>query len=200
LWWAKHLQQVLLKNTSTSRWFETGDEHQHIKVVWNLWRTPCLQHTSILHIAMKCKSASMIQYTMHKRISTNKDNKFGGRSTPSTDKSFKTNINANSKQHERSFVIFMHIEKNSHPPQWRLAFLMSTNKALATRHTLRERLGENKKPVRDPFGELLQLLCETSWQGKDNFLITQLLGWSRSRLLVRSTIVIVATCQHPKRV
>jgi hypothetical protein len=66
---------------------------------------------------MRYKSALTIQYTMHKRISTTKDNRFGGRNTPSAGKSFKTNINANSKQHERSFVVFMHIEETSHPPQ-----------------------------------------------------------------------------------
>jgi hypothetical protein len=49
---------------------------------------------------MKQKSASTIQYTMHKKTSTNKDNGFGGRSTPSANKNFKTNINADSKQHE----------------------------------------------------------------------------------------------------
>jgi hypothetical protein len=66
---------------------------------------------------MKHKSALTIQYTMHKRISTNKDNGFGGRSTPFTGKSFKTNINVDSKQHKQNYVVFMHIEETSHPPQ-----------------------------------------------------------------------------------
>jgi len=35
---------------------------------------------------------------------------------------------------------------------------------------------------------------------EDNFLITQLFGWLRYCLLARSTIVVVATWQHPKRV
>jgi hypothetical protein len=60
----------------------------------------------------------------------------------------------------------MHVEKTSHPPQWRPALLVSTNKALMIVHTLRERLGENKKPMKATLGELLQLLCETSWRGK----------------------------------
>jgi hypothetical protein len=64
-----------------------------------------------------CKSALMIKYTMHKRTSTNKDNGFGGRNTPFVGKSFKTNINANSKQHEQNFVVFMHVEETFHPPQ-----------------------------------------------------------------------------------
>jgi len=66
---------------------------------------------------MKHKSALTIQYTMHKKTSTNKDNGFGGRSIPSTNKRFRTNINVDSKQYERSFVVFMHIEETSHPPQ-----------------------------------------------------------------------------------
>ncbi len=141
-------------------------EHKHTSLVWNWWHTPCLQQTFVLHIAMKHKSALTIQYTMHKRTSTNKDNGFGGRSSPSTGKSFKTNINVDSKQHKWSSIVFMHVEKTSHPPQWRPALLVSTNKALMIVHTLRERLGENKKPMKATLGELLQLLCETSWRGK----------------------------------
>ncbi len=117
--------------------------------------TPCLQWTFVVHIAMKQKNASTIQYTMHKRTSTNKDNRFGGRSIPSTGKSFKTNINVNSKQHERNSVVF---EETSHPPQWRPTLLASTNKALAIVHTLKERLGENKELARTPTDELLTLV------------------------------------------
>jgi hypothetical protein len=65
---------------------------------------------------MKHKNASTIQYKMHKRTSTNKYNGFGGRSIPSASKSFKTNINANSKQHEQRSIVFMHIEETFHPP------------------------------------------------------------------------------------
>jgi hypothetical protein len=60
------------------------------------------------------------------------------------DKSFKTNINADSKQHEWNFVVFIHIEETSHPSQWKPAFLANINKALATIHTLSEKLGKNK--------------------------------------------------------
>jgi hypothetical protein len=56
----------------------------------------------------------------------------------------------------------MHVEETSHAPQWTFVFLVSISKALATVHTLREILGENKKLTRVPFGNLLQLLCETS--------------------------------------
>jgi hypothetical protein len=56
----------------------------------------------------------------------------------------------------------MHVEETSHAPQWTLALLASINKALVTVHTLREILGKNKKLARVPFGNLLQLLCETS--------------------------------------
>lgn len=136
-------------------------EHEHTKVVWNQWNTPCLQWTFVLHITMKHKSALMIQYTMHKRNSTNKDNKFVG-ITSFANKSFNTNINVNSKQHEWSFVVFMHVEETSHAPQWILVLLASISKALVIVHTLREILGENKKLARVPFGNLLQLLCETS--------------------------------------
>ncbi len=138
------------------------EEHKHTKMFWNQWHTPCFQWTFVLHIAMKQKSALTIQYTMHIRTSTNKDNMFGGRSIPFVGKSFKTNINANSKQHERNFVVFMHVEETFHPPQWRPALLASTNKVLAIVHALREKLGENKELVRVPFGELSQLLGETS--------------------------------------
>jgi hypothetical protein len=56
----------------------------------------------------------------------------------------------------------MHVEETFHPPQWRPALLASTNKVLAIVHALREKLGENKELVRVPFGELSQLLGETS--------------------------------------
>ncbi len=167
---------VMHKKSSTSH----VEKHKHTKVVWNQWWTPCLQQTYVLHIAMKHKSALTIQYTMHKRTSTNKDNEFGGRSTPSIGKNFKTNINADSKQHEQSFVVFMHVEKTSHPPQWRLALLASTNKALATMHTVKERLGENKKPMRAPFDEFCNSCVKQVSEEEDDFLTTRLLGWLRS--------------------
>jgi hypothetical protein len=44
--------------------------------------------------------------------------------------------------------------------------LVSTNKVLVIVHTLREKLDENKKPTKAFFGELIQLLCETSWWGR----------------------------------
>jgi len=56
----------------------------------------------------------------------------------------------------------MHVEETSHAPQWILVLLASISKALVIVHTLREILGENKKLARVPFGNLLQLLCETS--------------------------------------
>jgi hypothetical protein len=142
------------------------EKHKHTMVFWNQWCTPCLQQIFVLHIAIHHKNASTIQYTMHKRTSTNKNNRLGGRSFRPTDKSFKIDINANSKQHEQNFVVFMHVEETSHPPQWRPALLVSTNKTLVIVHTLKERLGENKEPTRAPFGELLQLLCKTSWRGR----------------------------------
>jgi hypothetical protein len=49
---------------------------------------------------MKHKNVSMIQYTLHKKTSTNKGNEFGGKNIPSASKNFKTNINTDSKQHE----------------------------------------------------------------------------------------------------
>jgi hypothetical protein len=72
--------------------------------------------------SMKHKNALMIQYKVHKRTSTNKYNDFGGRSTPFVGKNFKTNINANSKQHEQSSIVFMHIEETFHPPHEDLPF------------------------------------------------------------------------------
>jgi hypothetical protein len=77
----------------------------------------------------------------------------------------------------------MHIEETSHPPQWRPALLANTNKALTIMHTLRERRGKNKKPVRITLGELLQLLCETSWRGK-KWLLHNLAIWTIKTLLV----------------
>jgi hypothetical protein len=55
-------------------------------------------------------------------------------------------------------------------------------------HTLKEKLDENKKSTK-ALGELLQLLCKTSCEGKDDFLTTWLFGWLR-------TVEINNCCHH----
>ncbi len=175
------------------------EKHKHTSLVWNLWCTPCLQWTSLLHIQWNTKMLWWFNTKCTKGLQQ---------------------INTTTLEEEVLLLLVRTSRQTSMPTP------NNMSKALLSSCTLKKHFIHHMKTC--PFGEHKQgtgdnaytkgktwqeqknqrklLLanycnsCAKQADNEDDFLTTQLFGWSRSCLLARSTTIVNATWQHPNKV
>ncbi len=185
LWCARNFQQVSLKNTSTPSWFEISDAHH----VYNKPLSCTLQWSTKMLRQFNTKCTKGLQQ-----------------------------INTMALE-EEVFLLLVRASRQTSMPTPN-----NTSKDLLSSCTLKKHFIHHMKTR--PFGEHKQgsgdnaYIKGKTWQEqktnksssscnscakqadeeKDDFLTTRLFGQSRSCLLARSTIVVITTWQHPKKV